>query len=322
VSPTDTAINTLSSRRWTSLPTSSLGIGTLKPRLSTVLRDQIVSEMPNLVRDVEISIEKCRNRLAKLEDVREIPQEQRLYLIHISQSFSSLIKTAVDGVYVHNFFGDATIKAGYSKRFRAVIQNFLINFAEDMRREKYNQNIIEDGIELADGNISRRISRSEFIEDVRELMRRSRECELAGTFNPLIMGDLFYRQSRLWKRLVERYCENILKAVKFYLELILIHTIDEIIRDELFREIIEPAINRITKELGMKISEIMRFHQKYYPITYNYYFAETIQKARQEYEKKNIIQLLSIFFKFKFQTIFSYILFQIFNTADFLNALI
>jgi GTPase SAR1 family protein len=306
---------------WTSLSTSSLGIGTLKPRLSTVLRDQIVSEMPNLIHDVEAGIEECRSRLARLGEARGTPQEQRLYLIHISQSFSSLVKAAVGGVYVHDFFGDATTKAGYSKRLRAIVQNSLVDFAEDMRREGHDQEITEDAPEQDDESIPRRISRSDFIEDVRELMRRSRGCELVGTFNPLIVGDLFYRQSRPWKRLVERYCESILQAARLCLELILIHTTDETTRDGLLREIIEPAMDRITKELGMKVSEIMRPHQKGHPITYNHYFTETIQKARQEHEKKNMIRPLNAFFKLKPQTTSSYIQPQSFNTADLLDAL-
>ena len=306
---------------WTSLPTSSLGVGTLKPRLSIVLRDQIVSEMPSLIRDVEAGIKECRSRLTRLGEARGTPQEQRLYLIHISQSFSSLIKAAVGGVYVHDFFGDATTKAGYSKRLRAVVQNSLVDFAEDMRREGHDQDITDDAPQQDDESIPRRISRSDFIEDVRELMRRSRGCELAGTFNPLIVGDLFYRQSRPWKRLVERYCDSILEAARLRLELVLVHTTDETTRDGLLREIIEPAMDRVTKELGIKVSEIMRPHQKGHPITYNHYFTETIQKARQEHEKKNMLRPLKAFFKVKPHTGSSYIQPPAFNTADLLDAL-
>lgn len=34
---------------WTTLPTNLLGLDPLKPRLSTVLRDQIISELPSLI---------------------------------------------------------------------------------------------------------------------------------------------------------------------------------------------------------------------------------------------------------------------------------
>jgi len=92
---------------WISLPPNILGIGTLKPRLSTVLKDQIVSELPNLLRDVGAGINDSRSTLIRLGEARGTLQEQRLYLVHVSRSFSSLVKAAVDGVYVHEFFGVA-----------------------------------------------------------------------------------------------------------------------------------------------------------------------------------------------------------------------
>jgi len=174
---------------WTSLHASSLGIGTLKPRLNTVLRDQIVSELSSLIDDVETGIDECRSRLERLGEARGTLQEQRLYLVHISQSFSSLVKAAAGGIYSHEFFGDPKISAEYQKRIRAVVQNLLLQFAEDMRCKGHEQEIIEDGCSKDNETSRRHISRSEFIEHVRELMRRSRGCELPGIFNPLIIGD-------------------------------------------------------------------------------------------------------------------------------------
>ena len=56
---------------WISLPPKSLGIGALKPRLSTVLKDQIVSELPNLLRDVGAGIDDSRSTLIRLEKREE-----------------------------------------------------------------------------------------------------------------------------------------------------------------------------------------------------------------------------------------------------------
>lgn len=87
---------------WTSLPLSCLGVGAMKLRLSTVLKDQIIQELPKLISDVEVSIEECRSRFLNLGEARTTLAEQRLYLIRISQTFSSLVKDAVDGDYVHD----------------------------------------------------------------------------------------------------------------------------------------------------------------------------------------------------------------------------
>lgn len=117
----------LSQGIWMSLPSKNLGIGALKPRLSTVLKDQIVSELPNLIRDIQAGIDDCRSTLIRLGEARGTLQEQRLYLVHVSQSFSSLVRAAVDGIYVHEFFGDAMTLSGFKKRFRAMVQDVLLD---------------------------------------------------------------------------------------------------------------------------------------------------------------------------------------------------
>lgn len=142
--------------------------------------------------------------------------------------------------------------------------------------EGHDLEIVEDASSQNSAAAPRKILRADFIDNVRGLMRRSRGCELLGTFNPLIVGDLFYQQSRPWKGLVELFSERILSATRTSLELILIHTTDEATREGLLQEIINPATERYTKQLESKVAEIIRPHQRGHPITYNHYFTETI----------------------------------------------
>ena len=163
-----------------------------------------MSELPNLICDIQAGIHECRSTLIRLGEARGTLQEQWLYLVRVRQSFSSLIKAAVDGVYVHKFFGDAMTLVGFRKRLRAVVQDALLEFEKDMRREGHSQEITEEASPRKKVDTPKQISRSDFLDNVRELVRRSRGCELPGTFNPLVIGDLFYQQSKPWKRLVER----------------------------------------------------------------------------------------------------------------------
>lgn len=87
--------------------------------------------------------------------------------------------------------------AGFRKRLRAVVQDILLTFAEDMRCEGHSQEITEDDSPQNKTSVPEQISRSDFLKYVRELMRRSKGCELPGTFNSLIVEDLFYQQLRL-----------------------------------------------------------------------------------------------------------------------------
>jgi len=280
---------------WTSLPPRILGIGSLTPRLSTVLRDQIISELPSLIQDVEDGIEDCRRRLTNLGDARATIREQQLYLIRISQSFSSLVQAAVDGTYTDHFFGDATTQDGYNKRLRAVVANVLTTFATEMREEGHNEKIVEENPPAPNGTFPRRISKTDFIKNVCDLMSRSKGRELSGTFNPLIIGDLFYRQSKPWRGIVDDYSERILEATRWTVELILNHVTHGTTREGILLEVVGPAMERYTSQLAQRVSEIMLQHQSGHPITYNRSFAEAVHKARREYTEREQLRHINAY---------------------------
>ena len=281
---------------WQTLPLDVLGVGTLRPRLSSVLKDQIVSELPNLIRDVEGGIAECQRTLRRLGEARGTVSEQRLYLVRVSQTFSSLLTSATYGTYSQEFFGDPRTESGYNKRLRAVTQGMLLKFTEAMRVEGHFQHIVEEE-DATDGNTHpRRIVRSDFIGEVAELMRRTRGRELPGTFNPMIIGELFYYQSQPWRHLVQKYSDDLVAAARMTVELTLTQAADGTTAERLLREIVNPALENCIERLRVKTEEIMRPHQQGHPITYNHYFIETIQKSRKEHVKKEQRKILHSFF--------------------------
>jgi GTPase SAR1 family protein len=308
---------------WTTLPTNVLGLGPLKPRLSTVLRDQIISELPSLVHDVEGGIEDCQNRLAKLGNARASLSEQRRYLLNVGQAFGSLVKDAVGGAYADDFFGLAITPEGYSKRLRAVVQNLLIDFAEDMRLVGHDREIVDEVFaDMDDDNLQPvKVTREDYILEVRTLMRRGRGRELPGTFNPMIIGDLFFQQSKPWKNLVHSYCQKVLDASRLCIDLILVHLTDDQTRSGLHREVVEPALKGFSRSLDQTVLQLMKPHQKGHPITYNHYFTETIQKARENHEKKELKRLLNKFFQLRPGAQATDLSHQEFNTGNLLQAL-
>ena len=285
---------------WTSLSPNMLGIDALKPRLSTVLRDQIISVLPNLIEDVESGINDCEARLKKLGDTRGTLQEQRQYLIRISNRFSALIKAAVDGVYGDQYFGDPMTPTGESKRLRAVIQGLLLRFAEDMRRSGQQQNISGDYVEEANSyrerDRERTVGHSDYLDHVSDLMRKTRGRELPGTFNPMIVGDLFFEQSKPWKPLCDRYCGEVLDAIKASLEYTMYTVADVTTADGLLKELLHPALATRTSSLRTKVLEVLEPHRRGHAITYNHYFTETIQKARKEHDEKEHARRVRAFF--------------------------
>ncbi|KAK6435688.1 hypothetical protein LTR95_008123 [Oleoguttula sp. CCFEE 5521] len=289
---------------WKTLPLHDLGVESLRPRLSKVLKEQIISELPQLIKDIELGLTDCRNVLQHLGDPRTTTSEQRLYLIRISEAFSSLLNAASDGVYDHDFFGDARTDSGFKKRLRAVVQSLLLEFAQVMRTDGHFEEISSDAEHSIDGHTAtavpassrRTVGRSAYIEAVSDLITRTRCRELPGTFNPMIIGDLFLTQAQPWTNLVHEYVNQIIAAARNTIELILAHSADLTTAESLLREIINPAFEGCVEKLRRKIKEILRPHRRGHPITYNHYFTDTIQKARRDHSKKQQSKILQAFF--------------------------
>lgn len=128
---------------WKELSRSLLGVDKLRQRLSKLLLAEIAAELPSLIQEIEVKSNACRSQLDKLGEPRATLDEQRLYLLHISQSFHSLIKASVDGTYNDPFFEDAHSEPGYQKRLRAVVQNLNLDFAVRIARQGHRREITD-----------------------------------------------------------------------------------------------------------------------------------------------------------------------------------
>ena len=261
---------------WTSLDPTQVGITTLKPRLSNVLKDQILFQLPSLLQDVESGIQECKGRLERLGGSRSTIEEQLRYLGRISNEFFSLMKAAVDGMYIDPFFGGSMTDEGYRRRLRSVVRNILTDFEEDMRKHGQTKMIVEK----AEDNCPNQISRSQFIDKVKILMKRSGGRELPGMFNPLIVGELFSDQCKPWKGLVDSVTTRILRASYETINELLSHVAIEETADKIFQEIINPKMEALKGDLEKKVEELLAPHYSGHPITYNHYLTENIQKAQ------------------------------------------
>ncbi|KAI0125683.1 P-loop containing nucleoside triphosphate hydrolase protein [Xylariales sp. AK1849] len=265
----------LSQGIWSALSKRQKGAAALRIRLSNVLTDQILDQLPILLSTIDSELRVCTSGLDKLGKSRKTLEEQRKYLLRASHQFSSLMKAAIDGMYGEPFFGNAKDHDGYQKRLRAVVQNTLTNFAETMRLHGHARKIVEGSVDD-----SKRISRDIYLQEVRSLMKRSRGCELPGTYNPLIVGELFHEQSKPWKGHIENYSDQILKAVDFSVNSVLGHVVDENTQAELWKGLINDELEGLKRELHAKSVEILALHTSGHPITYNHYLTEIVQKIR------------------------------------------
>ncbi|KAL5425052.1 hypothetical protein PMIN07_012006 [Paraphaeosphaeria minitans] len=203
-----------------------------------------------------------------------------------------MIKAAADGLYSDPFFGDASTEIGYRRRLRAILQNVLTDFAETMRKEGHTYTIVDE--ELADH--PRQITRTAYVEKVKTLLKRTRLRELPGTFDPLIIGQLFHEQRKPWSNLVNSAVDKVVQAAHFVVRSVLSHHSNISTLDALLKHFIYPRLEGLTKELRAKVEELLKPHDTSHPITYNHYLTENIQKAQERRRTRDIKNSLESFF--------------------------
>ncbi|KAI8623502.1 vacuolar sorting protein [Xylariaceae sp. FL1651] len=286
---------------WKALPKPIMAIGELRNKLSKVLLRQIASELPSLVEEIEAKIITCHAQLEKLGKPRSTVDEQRLYLLQASQSFQSLVKASTDGTYNDEFFEDASSSRGYNQRIRAVIQNLNQKFATQMTKYGHGRQITECShshqsyAEQVRAEIPEKvtpITRTEFIAHIQTLMHATRGRELPGTFNPMIVADLFIEQSQPWKSLVENHVLSTWNSAKDFLWLIIAHISDPLSSNLLYTQVFEPALRRILEAMKAKMREILEPHRHSHPITHNHSFSEALQKARLQRHESHFASIL------------------------------
>ncbi|KAL2140436.1 hypothetical protein VTI28DRAFT_3819 [Corynascus sepedonium] len=286
---------------WTALPYSCLGIDKLRSRLSKVLLQQITAELPSLMDEIDQKFKACKDQLEKLGHPRATPEEQRRYLIDLSQSLQALVTSSTGGNYDGSFFTDARTKSGYEQRIRAVIQNLNEDFASEMSLRGHYRQITgpesEKEPHSSDDCGVVRISRNDFVDEIDELMRKTRGRELPGTFNPMIVVDLFREQCRPWEAIARRHVEKVWGAASRFVKIVVEHAADASTAKALRRLVIDPAMGKILEEMRAKTTELLSPHRSGHPITYNHYFTETLQKVRgSRQHKKSPAEILRTFF--------------------------
>ncbi|OKL57356.1 hypothetical protein UA08_07539 [Talaromyces atroroseus] len=282
---------------WQALPRSLLGIDKLRNRLSKVLVGQIATELPSLVAEIESKSETCRRQLEELGQPRANLDEQRTYLLQISQEFQSLVRASIDGTYSDSFFENAKSETGYKKRIRAIVQNLSDDFAENLTEKGHYCQIVESEADMAfvpKGIIA--FTRADYIVRVRDLIKRARGRELPSMFNSMIVADLFVEQSSPWEGITNDYIRSIWEAAREFVCLTASHVADSETSRLLSHEVFQPVLSALMGALKSKTAELLTLHRSSHPITYNQDFVNALQTVREDRDEKQNIETIKNFF--------------------------
>jgi GTPase SAR1 family protein len=203
------------------LSEQQLGVDNLRFKLSSVLEDHIRRELPGVVRTLSTELSECRAELARLGPARESPTAQEDYLMQISQQFQDVVKQATDGRYDNSKFFSSL-----HRKLRALVEHQNDEFVQFIYKNGHTFEAEEvhkkRGKPSTPGEYSasptsptlsshtpKSVSRTEFVEIVRDIQRDNRGKEFPGTFNPYHINILFHKQSEPWRDIARSHVANI-----------------------------------------------------------------------------------------------------------------
>ena len=275
-----------------SLDVLQLGVEALRDRLRKILWQQIKEGLPGVKSDVQSGIKDCETKLHQLGKPRGTKREKHTYLQRIGSRLSTLIRAAIDGVYTDPFFESSPGQEdALERRLRANVQLILANYAERMRINGHALEIVERDMEPTGRSSSTYIMRDEYLEEVRDLMIECRGRELPGTFNPLVVGDLFSRQCKPWEAITQSLVEEIHEAAANTFNKMVSAIGDENTKSRLMKGHIQPALHLLRKDLKVKVNEFLKPHLSIHPITYNDYLTDSVQKIQMERHSRKFDRL-------------------------------
>jgi hypothetical protein len=300
--------------RYADLPRESVGINSLRERLSELLLNHLIKELPSLKNEMISKLHRTITDMEKLGDKRNTTHEQRMALMKISMRVNDVLKSATKGYYDSPFFGQINMDAAVDhsqniRRFRAVIQHVNIAFANDMRlrghkygfgagpgdrdedkeEEKKAQEELDklgqDKEALIFKPKPRQLTRKEAVQWVKKTLERSRGYELPGTFQPMLISHLFWEQSQPWELIATEHISKVARACKDFVYIVIGHAAPPEFKSKLTSLSVDAALASCLTAAKDELRKILKDKARH-PSTYNHYFTDTIQKTRQRKFRK------------------------------------
>lgn len=281
--------------RYVDLPRECVGVETLRERLSKVLLNHLIQELPSLKQEIQNKFQDTKTDIAKLGESRKTFEEQRRELMKVSVQFYDILKSATKGYYENPFFGAVDMNADVHsvenvRRFRAVIQDLNMKFAENMRRQGHKFAIAADPGDDKDAadedgdtqlpvedegsqkiSFLRRpkvLSRKEGVEWVKKTLVRTRGFELPGTFQPMLISQLFWEQSQPWETIALDHISEVARVCKQFVFAALNHSAPKEFVEKLATLTVNMALKGALDDAQNELEKLIRDKSRH-PMTYN-----------------------------------------------------
>ena len=302
-----------SAEPWSRLDCDRVGTPALQRRLQELLVSITRREFPKVQAQIVQQLSSCRKRLESLGADRESTDQQRRFLLEMSQKFQDVTNCALDAYYSrHTVFGSipelrlATLAVERMERYAKDIKAFghTINFDSEAKEEVATieshlvfstpssngseadaKNADLEYPELSDlisTNVVAAVSSDRSIsimEWIGEEYRKARGFGLA-TIGPSILPTIWQEQSKNWEGLTLAYIADIVFFVHDFIFKALAHICpDEGVRLGLWSVLQEQLVTRYRAAVD-HVRFIIRVERFGTPLTTNHYFNENLQKCK------------------------------------------
>lgn len=167
-------------------------------------------------------------------------------------------------------------------KLRVHIRELTDKFAEAMADKGHAKMFF-----TVEGTIDKEFARSSgdkgnILDWIRETYRDSRGAELPGTVNPVVLENMFRRQSSPWEGIATVYLERVTAVVQEFNKIIFERMIpDDDLRGKL-QSILSPGEKMVNASAREQLSTILNDERGGILQTVNHYFADTLSTIRED----------------------------------------
>ncbi|KAF3291428.1 hypothetical protein TWF970_000641 [Orbilia oligospora] len=263
---------------------SKVGTVLLTTYLQNFLDEHIEKELPNVQDEIRKLLEDTEAKILALGPERGTISEMRTFLTTVSLKFHDLCNQSLDGNYARHgglFFQDQ------ENRVRSQIHISNNTFAREMRLNgaKWSSLVAFDETGTEDshsGRTSTKVDVNDLAKSwIVETYRRTRGCELQGTHNAVLLAELFHQQSTPWLGVAQAHLLKVYQCIYNFSKKCLGDVLKD---DQILRKMYPEVHDSLAKTLEKAKDELNRLwgDELRFPMTYNHYYSDNIQKARRD----------------------------------------
>ncbi|KAG9240272.1 dynamin GTPase [Calycina marina] len=273
------------------LDPNRLGVYALREFLQDLLSRHTEKELPKLRNEIKVLLEITEAELANLGEERPTLISKRTFLTRRSMEFHRLTQAALDG----NYDESHSDKDDYSMRLRAEVHRLNGEFAAYMRDMGQKRKLTssrdesdsqsESDSPLYDGPVL--VNQQELDAWVKKAYTRTRGLELPGNYNYALLSKLFHEQSSRWPKIAHNHVTELFQLITNFVEKVIGLVIDE---DDMRREIQVLLVGKLDIAMHCGNEELQKLlvDERRQPITYNHYYTDNIQSARNAKMEKAV----------------------------------